>query len=717
MNNEKSGLEMKTAWKLFVFIHAMVLFFIFDENSFVSARTITLPENMYEEKKGGNDRGIITQLSYEDILLQGLSDRVEMNYEVPVSGVKKGSYLSLSVQYSRLLLNDSTLTVSIDDNPVESVKLDAQKRKLQLKIPLEGQAASQGFHKLTIAFYGQISEHDCANVENPANWLAIENDSHLFFNLDETSEQNVTLQHYPYPFIQNHRDDPVQSTIVIPDDASLSIVKAALMLANYLNEQIGRTKEVPIVLESDLDTISTHIIAIGKETDWSKVIKKAYESANVKVRENELVVSNHFLTFPKATKQILFVTAKADQTIEEKIAVLTDSRFVSQLSGNEIAVNQIQKEKNTEKQAYMFQEVNIPNMNLTGSNEKSPYYFIQMPAHADIDKPFMLHLQLKVSETLFNRGDWPETGQAELVVTVNGEPYSIPIDSLEKNEHTSAYDTTIAIDPETLQKSPIISLQFQANGLKRYEVCKLPNSDQWIYISENSRIRWSKATDEPEANSRIWPAPFSGGETAIVLLNEVDEKLLHQLQLLTNRLGNARTLDEIVLLFADDINRKTLKNRHVIVLGSPYAYSALKEKDQWLIPFQNDYLDLTKYRFVNETAKHVVWLQPSLWDDNRSLAVFSAVHPQKTETILSEEIIDYLRTTGLQATVVVESENGEIFTNAQQLSDERKQAFRIDEQDSTKKNGWFIAGIVGLAIIAFILLMYAIRKTKKNKQD
>ena len=76
-----------------------------------------------------------------------------------------------------------------------------------------------------------------------------------------------------------------------------------------------------------------------------------------------------------------------------------------------------------------------------------------------------------------------------------------------------------------------------------------------------------------------------------------------------------------------------------------------------------------------------------------------------------------MRTTGLQATVIVESENGEIFTNAQQPSDERKKAFRIDEQDLTKKNGWFIYGIVGLAVIAFILLMYAIRKTKKNKHN
>lgn len=710
---------MKTAWRLFVIIHTFVLFqFVFDKNAFVSARTITLLENMYQETKGGNDHGIIMQLSSEDIILQGLSDRVEMNYEVPVAGAEKGSYLSLNVQYSPLLLNDSTITVSIDGNPVESVKLDAQKRKLQLNIPLEGQAISQGFHKVTIAFYGQISEHDCANVENPANWLTITNDSHLFLNVDETRERNLALEQYPYPFIQNHRDDPVQSTIVIPDKASLSIVKAALMIANYLHEQIGRTKEVPIVLESDIDTISTHIIAIGKETDWSSVIKKLYESANVKVRKNELVASNHFLSFPKATKQILFVTATDDQTFEDKIAVLSDNRFVSQLSGDEIAISQLQKEKNTEKQTYAFHELNIPNVTLTGSREKSPYYFVQMPAHADIDKPMTLHLRLKVSETLFNfSGERSEAGRAELVVYVNDEPYSIAIDELEKNEHMSTYDVTLTLDSETLKTSPIISLQFQANGLKRHEVCKPPDSDQWIYISENSRISWSKATEEVKANSRIWPAPFSGGETAIVLPNEVDGKLLNQLQLLTNRLGNARVLDNIQLSYADDIDIQTFKNRHVIVLGSPYTYSVLKEKKRWLIPFQKDQLDLTKYRFVNETAKHVVWLQPSLWNEKRSLAVFSAVHPEKTKTFLSEEIVDYLRTTGLQATVIVEHENGEIFTNAQQLEDEQKQTFRIDEQDSTKKNRWFIFGIFALAIIVIILLVSVIRKTKKDQRD
>lgn len=706
-------------WLRLLFLIAVLILFqsLNDGSSLVFAQTIELPQELYGEREHDIERGMVKQLSSEDITLQGLTDSIEMYYEVPVAGVKKGSYLKLNIQYSRLLLNDSTITVLIDDVPVDSVKLDVRKSNMQLKVPLEGHAVSQGFHRITIVFYGHISEHECTNEENPANWLTIAKDSHLYLNVDETHQPNLALNNYPYPFIQIFQEEPVQSTIVIPDNASLSIVKAALTLANYLSEQAGGSREIPILLESDLKTISTHIIALGKNTDWSAMIKELYVSANINLSEKELVVSNYFLKFPQVTKQVLFVTATSDQTIEEKIAVLTDSRYVSQLAGAEVSIDKLTREKSKTKQNYTFQELNIPSLTLTGKNEMSPYYFVQLPAYADMQKPATLRLNLKLSDTLFTHNELTKEKAAELVVYVNNEPHSIAIDDLKTDDETSSYHVSLLIEAEVLQKSPLVSLLFQANGLKDREVCKPPNEDRWIYISEDSRIEWSTVKEDLEANSRLWPAPFSNSETAILLPREYNKQLFSQLQMMTNRLGNARALENIQLLYGDDADRKKLKNRHVIVFGNPYDYSGLKnDSEHLLIPLDSNRLDLSAFRFVNETAEHVVWFQPSLWDEKRSMAVFSAVHPKKTTTFLSEEIVEYLRLTGLPATVVVESQNGDIFTNAQVVSEETSQA-TFDEQTSTIENGWFIAGIIGMAVVIVILLLYVIRKTKKDKKD
>lgn len=99
------------------------------------------------------------------------------------------------------------------------------------------------------------------------------------------------------------------------------------------------------------------------------------------------------------------------------------------------------------------------------------------------------------------------------------------------------------------------------------------------------------------------------------------------------------------------------------------------------------------------------------------MAVFTAVHPNETGTVLSEDIVEYLRTTPLKATVVVKSANGEIFTNEQRVANDIEQGFVFDDKDPSTNVGWFIAGFIGIVIVSVVLFVYVFRKAKKTKKE
>lgn len=688
----------------------------------VKDRTIILPDSLLGDEKATHT-GVIENLSNDDITLKGLIDGAELYYHVPVNGVEDGSYLQLNIQYSNLLLKGSTVTILVDEIPTFSTELDIQKDNMRIKVPLKGHAMTQGFHQVTISFYGHISEYHCANEENPANWLTLLSDSHLFLNQKEISSRKNALELYPYPFIQNNQDESVQSVIVIPDQPSVSILLSALKVANDLSRQASN-EEIPIIRESSLEVISKHVIAIGNKDQWSGVVKELYTSANIKTPEKELVVSNYFLQFPQTTKQILFVTAESDKVIEEKISVVTEENFASQLTGNEVSIENVYTDEKLAKEKHSFEELNIPNLTLTGRKTMSQHYFYPLPSYVDIRKNSTLHLNLKVSNTLFTREEKVSNDKrAELVVYVNEEPHSIAIDDLEKDERMSTYRVDIPIESDVLQKSPFVMIQFEAKGLRNREICVPPDDDKWIFISEDSYLLMGFLETEAESNFRTWPTPFmttdGTNETTILLPSEYDERMISQLQTLTNSIGNQGTLDGLQLLQENKVDKKKLKGRHVIILGGPHAHSALENKmDQLLIQTdKKKNLDVSAFKFINETSKYVAWQQSSIWDKDKSMAVFAAVHPNNTEQFLSKEIVDYLKTTALKATVVVQSKNGEIFTNELHESEMGNSQSKIDTGNSDKNTLLFILGFIGIFSLSLILFIYVYRKFKRNKKE
>src|SRR5699024_5046700 len=97
---------------------------------------------------------------------------------------------------------------------------------------------------------------------------------------------------------------------------------------------------IPVIRESDLHDFATNMIAIGAEDTWTSVIKDLLTTVDLEISVNELTLSTYFLQHEENDKnQIMFITAQNDETIANKIPIVTNDSFIAQLSGDEISID------------------------------------------------------------------------------------------------------------------------------------------------------------------------------------------------------------------------------------------------------------------------------------------------------------------------------------------------------------------------------------------
>ncbi|RKD25899.1 hypothetical protein BEP19_02935 [Ammoniphilus oxalaticus] len=678
----------------------------------LQGRTIQLNDDIFQSDGSESSTVSIINLTAQDQVLEGMADNVEFFYEIPSGSGLDGSMLNLIVQYSELLQEGSTMTVYIDDKPFHSEALQMDRQAMEIKRPLPTEALSEGFHTIRVNFYGHISEELCADLENPANWLMILAESHLVMHTNDRSDRINMLQDYPYPFIQRQQAKTVQSVLVIPDEASASVILAALKLTNYLSHHASDQEEIMIVRESELNMISTNIIALGKQEDWTGIIRKVFNAANVKVENENLVVSNYLIRASAESKQIMFITALKDQIISDKITALTTDHFVKQLAGDQLSIDKIPTLAKEEKaERHVFQEIGIANQTLTEARKKSLNYFFQLPSYVDVEQDGTLHLKIRASKPLARSERRGNEDGAELVVIINEIPHSIDIREQLQESEESFVNVEIPIEAEQIKKAPYLTIQFEAIGLGEPKICVPVEDGRWIFVHEESYLQFGTREYRTESNFKTWPDPFvsidSNDETVFLLPNDVPTDSLNQLQRIILRNNDRNFLDNVEIIFEKELNETNLLGKHVIIFGR-FGLNLLLTtyQDQLIVDVENNRLDLSSFQFVNETAKHVAWLQPSVWDDSKIMAVFAPVQAQTTEPFLIDGLIRYINTNRPNTNIIVENNNGQIFTH------QLKEGGTVAIPDSTKRDKGQVkllpliifAGIFIFSMAIFILL-------------
>ncbi|PLV34752.1 cellulose synthase regulator protein [Bacillus subtilis subsp. subtilis] len=654
-------------------------------------------------------------LTSELITLYGSKDSAELTYQIPAGASSGNQQLVIEYEASNLLISPSSLTAVIDDEPVKTLKLDGDSKRKTVKLNLNKSQSAQGYHNVSLKFYGVMKEGVCVRQDTSGNWIKIYPDSRLTL-ADSSEAKGTSLDHYPYPFAQSG-NTAEETAIVIPDHPSSAEIEAAVKTEGYL-KTVDSSVSIAYVTESELKKIDKPTIVIGVDKHWNGKVKKLLKQAGLQAKGENLLLAERVLKAEGKQQPVLFAQAASEDALTKKISVMTDQTYIGQLSGDTLSISKLQQTEKKESDKLTLENFGAGDITIGADKTSSAHYFYPASAVLDENQSAKLSLKLKKSETIqASTAEKESVSQAaELKVMINGQPHSVRLDELGKEDKNGFYHVTVKVDPKLLQKNRYIDIQFVTTGLKENNPCNTTDEEKWVFIDKNSTLSYAIKGMSPSADFQEWPLPYAGNQdqtTLIVLPDTVSQSKLEELSLVTESFGS-EAQHSYTVKKSSDVTAKDAKGRNLIFIGGINQFSLLKEKSSDLLVPQekNGSFDVSGFEMLNETTKQVVFTQASVWDSRYTMAVFA---PSKGDgTAVTKEIISYLNSNDESATVLNETNSQQVFTNHQQLKSETNSSdAEQPTQDHSQK--WMYIGVLALImVIAAVFIWIAVRRRKRK---
>ncbi|WP_439948984.1 cellulose biosynthesis cyclic di-GMP-binding regulatory protein BcsB [Bacillus subtilis] len=654
-------------------------------------------------------------LTSELITLYGSKDSAELTYQIPAGASLGNQQLVIEYEASNLLISPSSLTAVIDDEPVKTLKLDRDSKRKTVKLNLNKSQSAQGYHNVSLKFYGVMKEGVCVRQDTSGNWIKIYPDSRLTL-ADSSEAKGTSLDHYPYPFAQSG-NTAEETAIIIPDNPSSAEIEAAVKTEGYL-KTVDSSVSIAYVTESELKKIDKPTIVIGVDKHWNGKVKKLLKQAGLHAKGENLLLAERVLKAEGKQQPVLFAQAASEDALTKKISVITDQTYTGQLSGDTLSISKLQQTEKKESDKLTLENFGAGDITIGADKTSSAHYFYPASAVLDENQSAKLSLKLKKSETIQASTAENESASqaAELKVMINGQPHSVRLDELGKEDKNGFYHVTVKVDPKLLQKNRYIDIQFVTTGLKENNPCNTTDEEKWVFIDKNSTLSYAIKGMSPSADFQEWPLPYAGNQdqtTLIVLPDTVSQSKLEELSLVTESFGS-EAQHSYTVKKSSDVTAKDAKGRNLIFIGGINQFSLLKEKSSDLLVPQekNGSFDVSGFEMLNETTKQVVFTQASVWDSRYTMAVFA---PSKGDgTAVTKEIISYLNSNDESATVLNETNSQQVFTNHQQLKSETNSSdAEQPTQDHSQK--WMYIGVLALImVIAAVFIWIAVRRRKRK---
>lgn len=654
-----------------------------------------------------------TPLTNSTIMLAGPEKEQTFYYEIKSKPQTDNNKLVFNIKYSELLITPSSVTLSVDDEPILSKEIGGKKEKEQIELVLKGKMLEEGFHAVKLSFYGVVKEGVCVEQETSGNWLSIGIESYI--QLSDQKQQLLT--DYPSQFIGVENQS---STLIIPDNPSLATLDSGVKLAAYLAEKSSTEDAIQVVRESEVEVIDGNIIVIGATSEFqTDFMRNLLTKVKIPETQDALFLSRHLLTDENQQVQSLFVLAHSPQEIEKRIDILTTDSLIKQLSGQQMIIETIPEgSSNPIQQTIHMKEFGMPNITLDHFETTSEQFFYRAPT-IQSDGTANLELHLKKSETITSlmksdRQEIPED-DVELTVLVNETPYSVDMRRLSESEN-DYYTVRIPIEGKVFNQNNLIQLQFISTGLKKKNPCLATDQNRWIYLANDSFLTLPKGEAKKPLTLANFPSPFIESENeAFIIVPDMKKEWDTQLVYLSQSMQMMQGTSKWKLSLAKDLVAEDLEGKHLIFLGGPDAHPLLKEKESsLLIDYEKGIPNLSRLGFLQEAVDQFSWLQASLWDPQKAMLVLDRTG--ESVPYIDDEFSRFLKRTEEQATIAVKLNQQEIYTNADQLeANENRKNMKVDEELKIPTGA--MISFIGLLLFTILLIFIVLRKQKKKELE
>lgn len=676
------------------------------------------------------------ELFYGEVTLRGSLVQQDAYFEIG-NGVKlgAGSYIDLYYTYSRLLLKEwSSLTVLLDDMPLETVALDgAADSKQRLRIDLSKLALEPGYHKLTLKGSMKLTKYYCEDPHNEALWLQVLAESTASLNFVPRYAA-YDLSHYPSPFIERGLETTMQAILVVPDNISQGSFSAAASLAQFVVQQSPDNRAaIPVYTESDAVAgklpASSHSIWIGEPGQWGNAGTELLAAA-AKVSASASADAEHaitILTSPWNTgKTAMLVSGDAGQ-LAEAATILTSQQLYRQLQGSVLPLPQqftppaeAPELAVDERYTISLQEMGYSDLKIENAIEGATQFQYAIPADRDIADGARLQLVYSHSDAIVHN-------QSMLTVTVNGTP----VKSITLSESANAEEVLdVFIPPAVIDVNRTLNIdikvQFASTGGSeavgdefRCQDNKLGN---WAVISKHTTLSFIP-TGRKTANLQSLPYPFANSDAWEPTTLVAPVLGTRELQLALGLIGQigASLPDVSDLQLVQDLGgdwQQQAQTRHVIYIGTQASMpETFKSYEGSYVSFAEDKMSAQApdVQLLDPLTRNYALLQltRSPLNQERYLLLAAAATPERLQD-LRTAIADGEQSGKLSGRLVALDAEGEMYNFpetediaaanpiSQPMVNERWQDFSL--------SGIAFAVILLLALIAVFAGYWLLRK-------
>lgn len=469
----------------------------------------------------------------------------------------EGLHLNLNIRFSPILLSSSTLTVLIDNTPIDSIYLKSPDNVInhwEIKIPSHLIKEKDNVLAIHIVGYLKISEDICDDIENKANWVNIEGNSTVTYIYGDNTKQN--LANFPYPFIQKSSPGTDFITLVLPNDINALNFSPYFKMAQMLAKKSSWRGVHFNLISFDKflsSSVKQNAIIIG--TPDNVEFTKLPINFPLSLIDNKWTLSGGSHKLPEKKGfvflapnptaqqyQLLVISSNSYEGIDESLENLNLDRLSYEIDNPTFYTSQSIKEfkpKQTSDTRIDFQELGYVDNLVFGEGQQSMQYQFNLPPEYT-EKPVQLYLLYSHSPFL------DKNNTSYLMVEING----LPIDG-------------VKIDPESAEKKaieftlPQKQLKVGTNTLKITFDLRLKSADcnryylsrAWGIIYEKSQLVFSRSNTYPKRVISLYPY-FLDNRVEVVLPDNKeiyqDKSILKELITFASSLTSTHSLNTII---------------------------------------------------------------------------------------------------------------------------------------------------------------------------
>ena len=292
-------------------------------------------------------------------------------FQVPEGAQVEKAVLSLVLLTSDTLLEDySTATVEVNGVAVASTRLQELKGSgepiWEVNIPPERLKKDGTLNQLSIVTAQRSILGECADIDNPANWLILDNDSALLLTVCQT--ETCTLSSlYPFLFNRAELGNELNAVLMLAGSDPDAEAAAALTIASAVGANFPY---------KDIDSLT---VTGGRECTGSRFVIDAEASLTPALKEGEGALS-----VKQENGLAVNVSGGGKEGLSRAVRVLTDAQLLSQFStGSTVIRTSISDRASAlaarEDGLYTLEDFGYGDMNLAGAFHQQTYFTVRQP--------------------------------------------------------------------------------------------------------------------------------------------------------------------------------------------------------------------------------------------------------------------------------------------------------------------------------------------------